>query len=211
MEVILVTGPPRSGTSLTASIIEACGAFGGACYPGSNSNPEGFRENVRIKNEVLKPLLVNHGIDPMGQNPLGDVPQCQKLAKELFSNIIDCWIDDGWDEKSPVYFKDAKLLLCWRLWAQAFPEAKWVITERDPKQIARSCMLAPFMRAYTSVDEWQIFAKAYRNRADELSKTVSAHRVNPRTCEDFRPLVTAIGLKWNDAAANIPRQIFWHY
>jgi hypothetical protein len=129
VNVIFVTGPPRSGTSLTASIIETCGSFGGESH-------KGFYENIRIKNKVLKPLLKNNGIDPMGQHPLEDVSECENLSKKIYSQVIDCWIEDGWDQKSPVYFKDAKLLLCWRIWAQAFPKARWVVTDRDPQQIA---------------------------------------------------------------------------
>lgn len=45
---IIVLGSPRSGTSLTAGVLAACGAWVGECRPANRFNPKGYFENVRL-------------------------------------------------------------------------------------------------------------------------------------------------------------------
>lgn len=45
---IVVLGTPRSGTSLTASMLEACGVFTGRCRAPDAHNPSGYFENEAL-------------------------------------------------------------------------------------------------------------------------------------------------------------------
>jgi hypothetical protein len=66
------------------------------------------------------------------------------------------------------------------------------------------------MLSHNSIEEWKSFAKEYQYRANDLTKKISAHQINPRVCGDFRPLVESLGMIWNDTAATISRLNLWH-
>ena len=71
---IIVTGCARSGTSLTAGIINICGAYGGTLAPPNVNNRKGMFENTTVRQTIVKPYLREHGWDPLGQNPLPSIP-----------------------------------------------------------------------------------------------------------------------------------------
>ena len=54
---ILLTGCARSGTSLTAGIVNLCGAFGGIMSGPNRNNAKGMFENSKIRNTIIKPYL----------------------------------------------------------------------------------------------------------------------------------------------------------
>ena len=64
---ILITGCPRSGTSLTAGIINKCEAWGGEMVGPTPHNPKGFFENIGLREKLTKPVLSAMGCDPLGQ------------------------------------------------------------------------------------------------------------------------------------------------
>ena len=71
---IFITGCARSGTSMTAGVINYCGAFGGQVAGATKNNRKGMFENNAIRELIVKPILRKHKFDPMGQNPLPDIP-----------------------------------------------------------------------------------------------------------------------------------------
>ena len=77
---ILVTGCARSGTSMTAGIIDLCEAWGGITSGPNRNNRKGMFENASIRNNLVKPFLANIGADPMGQSPLPDVEKCKLMS-----------------------------------------------------------------------------------------------------------------------------------
>jgi hypothetical protein len=52
---ILITGAARSGTSMTAGVINICGAFGGVLSGPNKNNKKGMFENNRIRQDIAKP------------------------------------------------------------------------------------------------------------------------------------------------------------
>lgn len=143
---ILITGAARSGTSLIAGAINSCGAYGGIMSGPNKNNAKGMFENVKIRNDILKPYLREMGFDPMGQYPL---PIIEKLSipmnwKDRVESIIR---QDGYTG-GPWMYKGAKMCLTWPIWNHAFPDAKWVIVRRKSEDIADSCMRTHFMRAF---------------------------------------------------------------
>lgn len=152
---ILITGCARSGTSLTAGIIHLCGAFGGITSPGTRNNAKGMFENNRIRENVVKPFLRTYGVDPMGQYPLPSAgtfsydPQFwQGIGPVWRQRIKSVLVKEGYNGKQKVFYKGAKACLMWRVWDCAFPDAKWVITQRPIGDIVDSCMRTNFMRAF---------------------------------------------------------------
>ena len=122
---ILITGCARSGTSMTAGIIDLCGAFGGYTLGSSKANKKGFFENGEVRENIIKPFLTLCGADPMGQNPLPDVNKLLDVAN-LDEAIQDIYSRQGYTG-GPWYYKGAKLCLIWPAIHKAFPDAKWII------------------------------------------------------------------------------------
>ena len=89
---ILITGAARSGTSMTAGVINLCGAWGGELAKATPYNKKGMYENRAIVNEMVKPLLITVGADPMGQKPLPNIRDFEEIDsvqwREKFIKIM---------------------------------------------------------------------------------------------------------------------------
>lgn len=149
---ILITGCARSGTSLTASIFKA--------HDLDLGTVNGLFENTSIREHLLKPMIERAGGDRLGQSRLPSIgvnPPVSSLRARVEKHFTGPWA-----------YKDAMLSLVWRTWADAFPEAKWVIVRRSVESIAKSCMYTPFMRAYQTESEWHDWALACIWRLQDL-------------------------------------------
>ena len=90
---ILITGLPRSGTSLTAGLLDICGAWSGTTVPGSKDNVKGFFEHAMLRETVNKTLLSRIDCDPLGVKklPPHELPPINNF-KETITDII---VSDG--------------------------------------------------------------------------------------------------------------------
>ena len=224
---ILITGAARSGTSLIAGAINSCGAYGGKMSGPNKNNAKGMFENVKIRNDVLKPYLREMGFDPMGQYPL---PIINKLSipvnwKDRVESIIK---QDGYIKGSWMY-KGAKMCLTWPIWSHAFPDAKWVIVRRKSEDIADSCMRTHFMRAFgnpanqTAVgvksahDGWLWWAQKHLERFREMQdaglnvKVIWPERMVSGDYTQIMDTIEWLGLKWNSqVVASFIDPKLWH-
>jgi hypothetical protein len=156
---ILITGAARSGTSLVASIVHAAGAFGGRVPLAATRSAH--HENTTIRDTLVKPLLRAIGMDPMGQSPLPDRREVERMLSED-AEWKDRWaravrhtmVREGYSGGA-WYYKDAKTLLMWPLWDAAFPDARWIIVRREDEAIIDSCLRTPFMRAHKTRAGWE--------------------------------------------------------
>ena len=64
---ILITGLPRSGTSLAAGILSLCGVWSGTTVTGTKDNIKGFYEHVGLREHVNKELLRRLKCDPLAR------------------------------------------------------------------------------------------------------------------------------------------------
>jgi len=168
---ILITGCARSGTSMTAGIIDHCGAFGGNTSGPNINNPKGMFENMAIRNKIVKPFLSSIKADPLGQKPLPDMDLLYKLKRkdglDLRDRVLSVLKEEGY-RGGPWYYKGAKMCLMWPLWYLAFPYAKWIIVRRDSMDIVRSCMRTSFMRAYGNDKGWLQWIDFHKERFIEM-------------------------------------------
>lgn len=169
---IIITGCARSGTSLTAGIINNSGAWGGDIQGFNKHNAKGFFENKAIRNNIVKPYLKSIGCDPLGQFPLPNDKHVFSVNKEIANQwrlkIISEIKSQGYDGESIWFYKGAKVCLLWYLWHQAFPQAKWVLVRRNALDIISSCMRTGFMKAYQNVEGWAKWVKHHEDRFDEM-------------------------------------------
>lgn len=199
---ILITGCARSGTSLTAGIIELSGAFGGLTTPPRAHNRKGQFENDTIRNTVIKAYLLRAGFDPMGQNPLPDINNLLE-----FPNIKECMEKimkkQGYKENMPWYYKGAKLCLIWPIIHKAFPNAKWVIVRRNNKDIINSCLKTHFMRAYKDTKGWQKWIDEHKRRFYEMEvnnlnmKYIWPSNFVNGNLTEIQEVINWLGLKYN--------------
>jgi hypothetical protein len=122
------------------------GAFGGEMSPGNLNNRKGMFENIKIRNDIVKPYFRSLDVDPMGQFPLPELPT--KLIPVGWDKKIEEIIKAEGYEGGPWMYKGAKLCLHWDVWDYAFPSAKWIIVRRKSSDIINSCLRTGFMRGF---------------------------------------------------------------
>ena len=98
---IIITGCARSGTSLTAGIVNLSGAYGGDMHGPNKYNARGMYENKSIKEVLDKPYLRSIGADPKGQKPLpgeDGVPGTDALPipNDWKKRVEDLFIQQGY-------------------------------------------------------------------------------------------------------------------
>lgn len=158
--MIFLVGAPRSYTTLTAKIFQACGADFGAV--------NGLMENPSIRDGLIKPYLASIGCDPLAQAVLPDVRGL--LPIDGFAERIDA-----------PFLKDVKLPLIWPVFAEAFPAAKWVVIRRDRERIIQSCIRTSFMRHHgADRAAWSKWLAVHERRLEEIAAQTDSVTVWPR-------------------------------
>ena len=222
---ILITGAPRSGTSMVAGSIHLCGAFGGDMSGPNRNNEKGMFENVYIRNQIVKPHLRNMGIDPMGQYPLPDLENLN-IPMDWRKRIEQVMLDQGYEE-GPWFYKGAKMCLLWPIWHFAFPNAKWIIVRRRTADIIRSCQKTSFMRAFVNPNNqkavgakderegWLWWVHQHEQRFVEMIqaglnvKIVWPERMVTGDYQQVWETVEWCGLEWNNGIYNFISPKLW--
>ena len=201
---ILVSGCARSGTSLVAQILNACGAFTGETVgPDPNSNPDGFFEHTRIREEVTKKILLENDCDPLGVRKL---PERGSLQYPSFRNTVETYLKEEGYERGPWLYKDAKLAYMPELWMREFPDAKWVLTKRNPSAIVSSCLRTHFMKQHSGDPYfWGEWVNKTTERLQEISEkydtaVIDTDRLIGGDFAEAKATVEWLGLTWDEEA-----------
>jgi hypothetical protein len=199
---VLVTGMPRSGTSMVTGLLGLCGLWLGHTVPGGKENIRGFFENAILRERVQKEILRQGGFDPLGVRrlpPAGWHPAIGNFRQHVAAAIAA----QQYDGARAWGFKDAKLALTWRLWHEHFPQARWIIVRRPSDQIIASCMRTSFMKQHsTDPGFWRQFVAEYVERIAALQQTVGCSRtidsadIVAARLDAIEELVAALGLTW---------------
>ncbi len=177
---VLVTGVPRSGTSLTMGLLQRCGLWLGKTVPGGASNPDGFFENTAIREGIVKPLLKDLGCDPLGVKTLPTLAP-KYVLPDLRERVTESIEAEGYSGARPWGYKDAKMALVWNIWAEAFPDATWVIVSRNVDDVVRSCLKTHFMSQHsTDPMFWRNFYEIYTQRLNQMRASVNGRVIEVR-------------------------------
>ena len=176
---IFITGLPRTGTSLMAGILAEHGVFTGDTISPSIDNAKGFFEHKNIREKVIKPILSINGFDPLGVKKLPPIGFSPKVAnksgqdlRQIFYKLLKA---DGYKNDSIWAYKDAKILLMWRMFHEAFPEANWIITKRSTKGFIDSCLRTSFMSQHsTDTEFWGSYSIEMNSRINDLHRELSS-------------------------------------
>ena len=202
--MILITGIPRSRTSLVSAMFAKCGAYFGP--PGSMKGPHkdnklGFWEHLGIRQHLQRPYFRGIGCDPLGR---GKLP-----------TTADIVIYPGWRRRvervAPgiTAHKECKLLLYWEQWAAACPEARWIIVRRERGEILESVSeRTSFMRGRLDEQGWQRWLDYHLERMEQLKSCVDYREIDtgPMVRGDMAEIRDAVhwcGLDWTDKAAKL--------
>lgn len=203
---VFITGVPRSGTSMAARSLAASGLWMGDTIRATKDNPRGFFENRVLRETILKPGLAAAGADPLGVKTL---PDLDRLAPDpaLADRVRAALRAEGWDGARRWGYKEPKLTLVWPVWMEAFPDAAWVVDDREAESIVRSCLRTGFMSRHSIEPEfWRVFVSRYRERLDQLAAAASnVVRISADDIAAGRPhALTAyaleLGLDWSEAS-----------
>lgn len=137
---VCILGPPRSGTSLTARILNMAGVYLGAedeLRPADRWNPRGFWEHQAILelNERLLVALGGNSLRPPDRMPRGwerserfasEREEARRLLEDVFAGR-PLW---GW--------KDPRNCLTLPFWRLLIPDIRFVVCLRNPVDVAAS-------------------------------------------------------------------------
>lgn len=223
---IIVTGCPRSGTSIVSGMLEICGAFVGTSPQPVKNDTRGMGENKSIYDTVVKPFI-QHSMkaDPAGQWPLVDMEKIMiPIDWELM--VADALHKDGYKGGKWLY-KSNTAALIWKVWSYAYPNAKWIIVRRRTGDIISSCLHTSHMKAFknpdyraeigaeTEKDAWTYWVRRYEAAfVDMLTAGVNCKVVWPErfVSSDYHQLYEVIewvGLKWESSVVDYIDPKLW--
>lgn len=203
---ILITGAARSGTSLTAGCVDACGAYGGRICGATSANKKGQFENTALRNSIIKPFLKAMQCDPLGQKPLPEIHDMM-IYPSFHADTLDTVLGQGWDGTTTWYWKGAKLCLIWPVVRNAFPDSKWLIVRRNKKDIVNSCLKTHFMRKRKTAKEWEEWVDEHLSRFEEMKKAfgdqvmeVWPTKMVEGDLSEIKTAIKWLGLEWDQSA-----------
>lgn len=153
---------------MVAGALGICGTWTGSTVPAGPENPKGYFEHITIRQQVTKQILIRLGCDPSGVRKLPPIDFHAELPwlPDIIREIIET---DGYLHDMPWLYKDPKLALLWPIYRKAFPDATWLVVNRDTEESIDSCLRTYFMKAHTqNRDFWKAFAEEYLKRIDAL-------------------------------------------
>lgn len=210
IDPIIITGAARSGTSMTAGIIQICGAFGGDTQKPNKNNPKGMFENLVIRKQLIKPFLKSIGADPMAQRPLPKIQQLydiiendEFIGSNWYNRIYYVMQNQGYTT-GHWYIKEPKICLIWPIFAEAFPKAKWVIVRRKDEDVINSCLRTGFMSKYNNYVGWYKWFQVHERRLQEiLNSEYDSMEIWPQQLIDgdfnkMKSIINWLGLNWEE-------------
>ena len=145
--VVVVLGAGRSGTSLMMQILVAMGMqVSGNLIPANASNPEGFFEDVDLKDiqAALNSCINAPAFIPLPENWLDT--ECAKKAKAGLGPVLQRLLDE---HSGVLGIKDPRIATFLPLWTRLFNPMrvvpKYILAVREPRSVIGS-----FMRQYNN-------------------------------------------------------------
>ena len=199
---ILITGIPRSRTSLIAGSIALCGAWKGSTGGLTKDNPKGFFEHLVLREVVDKTIFKKLNCDPLGVTKMPRINY--EIKNSNLKNIIQRVLkDDGYENNKPWLYKSPKISLIWFFYNHAFPKAKWIIVKRNKKEVINSIIRAKTVNLHSEDPLfWESFIKEYNLRIEQLKKNVSDYKelysseIIEQDYSNFKKIIRWLGLTY---------------
>ena len=195
---ILIAGPPRSGSTMAAGLLIKHGVWVGEAYPTPYKNTN---SNIGTENPDLKKLHFKYKNQMNYRNWQVPLPLQPNEDYGWFKQQVLSLVDtDG-----PWLVKTAWLVIFWSVWANAFPDAKWVLLDRPAEDIANSVIRHPKMKARGHETAYN-FALALQERQKELAPYVNhifidTTKLGQGDMNEFHKLMNFCNIKPNENVA----------
>jgi len=202
LDPIIVTGLPRSRTSMTMQMLELSDLFVGNVLGPTTANPQRQMEEREIIDKIQKVHFKKFKFDPMGQKPLPPIKWYEPDPKRK-QRTLDIMVSNGLKENTIWGFKDSKASLDWRCWEKAFPNVIWIVTERKDEDVIQSCLRTSFMKRYSDEKGWQFWIDEHKKRfTDMFENCKNIYKLNTDDVvhfkfDDLENIIKKIGLNWD--------------
>lgn len=156
---ICITGMHRSGTSSTAQLLYRCGVYLGdesELFAAGPANPDGYWENgrfVSINNRVFEAYRGGWDLPPDLEEGWQDSEKVAGLKAEAGELVREFEGDGIWG------WKDPRSSLTMPFWLDLLPEAKVVISLRNPLEVALSLRKRGNSSLAFGLNLWTIYSQ----------------------------------------------------
>jgi len=159
---ILITGCPRSGTSLVAGVLRLCGVFSGKV--------DKMNENIRIREKIIKPFMVTQYWDKEGAvlPDIGRVNNIELIGRPRIRGVLNV---EGYNGTGQWMYKDCRIAVLYPVWQKMFPGAVFVVVRRRVDDIVASCYKTGWMQSYETEQGWRNMAAGYIDRFEQMEKS----------------------------------------
>jgi SAM-dependent methyltransferase len=165
---IVIMGMHRSGTSAVAKAVHSWGAYGGeALLPADINNPRGYWEHVPLVmfNDVLLGSVQSSWAVP----PDGQRRQALVSKVSTFSDRATALISSMRERQSKTWFwKDPRLSILLPFWECVWQDVVYIITLRNPMDIAESLYARNAFPASASLLIWREYMAALLSTPNPL-------------------------------------------
>lgn len=189
-KVLIVFGPFRSGTSLTAALLDAMGADFG---PSRKMNPQPDRFNPTGYFQRQDAIDCNDALLVRHEHTFFDARPCIRKAQGKTGMQIADHLDLAWTKRAEVVaLKDPRFSFTWPLWEQAavFEQAdiRLVRVQRSLDAVARSASKHRFVSRYCahSLDKALDMSRAMH----ESARIVCEESALPSFTVDYDALIS---------------------
>ncbi|MEO1340239.1 MAG: sulfotransferase, partial [Cyanobacteria bacterium J06635_13] len=192
--VIIITGMHRSGTSLTASLLQSAGVYlGDRLMSADSGNAKGYFEDWDFV-ELHQQILTSQSLNSAGwttQSEIEILSQYQAAAQELLATRQQqkIW---GWKDPRTTLFLD--------FWLKQIPHAKYVFVYRSPWEVLDSLFRrgdAIFAQDPDfALTQWCHYNQAILDFSQRHSEQCLLFEVD-QIVADTQSMVNLINRKWN--------------
>ena len=171
--LLIIASPPRSGSSLTTCILQEMGVFLGVTKIGDRWNRCGYFENVKVS-ALLTAYLRRNDIQNLGKKfqPVN----LDAIDVSMHREINNIFLQQGYST-GPRAIKDPKVCLCWKVLHTNFPNAIWLMLNRDKANVLRSYKHTPFMDSCDTLQEWEEYLDKFETNMNAARKEVTYYDV----------------------------------
>ncbi|MFM2294138.1 MAG: hypothetical protein RLZZ350_551 [Verrucomicrobiota bacterium] len=155
--VTLIAGMHRSGTSMLAQLLAACGLDFGATsdlVPATPDNPEGHYEHIRLQrvnDELLNAFGGGWDLPPAWPKKFLADARVKTLAYEVKNICRENFSRGDWA------WKDPRSSLALPFWLAALPHTKVLVCLRNPLEVAHSLRRRGHASYAFGLNLWQIY------------------------------------------------------
>lgn len=170
---IFIVSPPRTGSSLIASLINFTGIFGGDMKPPDEWNKRGYYENFQLRNILIDFLREN---DSQLMYKRFHPVNLMTTIDGLKNKITQIMFEEGIQPGQRFFLKNFKMVFAWKSFYTAFPDAKWIFIERNQKNMVNSMINAPFL-VHDNENDWNVFLNSFMENIKSIKNYADNYTV----------------------------------